>query len=348
MKNDTISLEDTKQSRYQLDYFSFAQLQRDHIRFKQEFSDKFSNEFIRHILINSLKDIYDNQKNVFEERVEYIMNEKRGCNYEADEFLAEYKTMSDYSDILMFNRELKREILCFDFVDKQNFNKRKLISYLLYRFTHLPLCEREKIYCYTQYQTIKEAIKEKKMLQIYYYDNKKIFEMKPYRCMVDDNSLSYYLTGYSRYKGSDHEFTCNPIKLTRIKDCRITNIPADDTDIFKIQKILEKFGAARVIKNLEPKNIMKSEIHLTKCGYETLFLKRLSYQRPLPIKEPELAVAENGKKFYRLFFDCSFDLLIDYFLRFGHHAEIISPDEFREKMKKRLAEIGEALELYEE
>ena len=346
MKSDTISLEETKQSRYQLDYFAFAQLQRDHIRFKQEFSDKFSNEFIRHILINSLKDIYDNQKNVLEEMMEYIMNEKKGCNYEADEFLVEYKTMSDYSDILMFNRELKKEISCFDFVDKKNFNKRKLISYLLYRFTRLPLCERERIYCYTQYQTIKEAIKEKKMLQIYYYDNKKIFEIKPYRCMVDDNSLSYYLTGYSRYKGSGDDFTCNSIKLTRIKDCRITNIPADDTDIFKIQKILEKFGAARVIRNLEPKNIMKSEIHLTEYGYEILFLKRLNYQRPLPIKEPELVVAENGKKFYRLFFDCSFDLLIDYFLKFGHHAEIISPDRLKNMVKEKLSEYSEVLKKY--
>ena len=348
MKNDTISLAETKQSRYQLDYFAFAQLQRDHISFEQKFSDQFSDKFIRHILINFLKYIYDNQKNSFEETMECIMNETKGVNYETDEFLEEYSVMSGHNDILIFTEELKREISCFDFVDKKNFNKRKLISYLLYRFTRLPVCEREKIYCYPQLKKKKKALEEKKVLQVYYYDNKKIFEMKPYRCMVDDNSLSYYLTGYSRYKGSDDEFTCNPIKLTRIKDCRITNIPADDTDIFKIQKILEKFGAARVIKNLEPKNIMKSEIHLTKCGYETLFLKRLSYQRPLPIKEPELAVAENGKKFYRLFFDCSFDLLIDYFLRFGHHAEIISPDEFREKMKKRLAEIGEALELYEE
>ena len=164
--------------------------------------------------------------------------------------------------------------------------------------------------------------------------------------MVDDNSLSYYLTGYSRYKGSGDDFTCNSIKLTRIKDCRITNIPADDTDIFKIQKILEKFGAARVIRNLEPKNIMKSEIHLTEYGYEILFLKRLNYQRPLPIKEPELVVAENGKKFYRLFFDCSFDLLIDYFLKFGHHAEIISPDRLKNMVKEKLSEYSEVLKKY--
>ena len=159
MKNDTISLAETKQSRYQLDYFAFAQLQRDHISFEQKFSDQFSDKFIRHILINFLKYIYDNQKNSFEETMECIMNETKGVNYETDEFLEEYSVMSGHNDILIFTEELKREISCFDFVDKKNFNKRKLISYLLYRFTRLPVCEREKIYCYPQFKTIKKALK---------------------------------------------------------------------------------------------------------------------------------------------------------------------------------------------
>lgn len=312
------SIEAGALSRYDMSYSTYRQLQRDHIRFEEKYAERFGNGFVCRILINYMcyaQRIFLEQ---FESDVVRYLDKK-----EHDEYFME--------DRISFTKQMKDKFSEFKFSSYSNFKKRPVISFILERFTTLALLEREKIYCYPQYQVITEVIDNYELLAIKMFSGKE-YEVKPYIIKMDENTLSNYLIGYSRPKGSNNEFECHSFKLSRIGKCRSCHKESvlSSKEIKTLKDINDKFGSAYIMGNLTKKEIENTVVRLTKNGYENLYLKIIAYHRPIPIIEP-VQISIDDKEFYDLTFDCSHQQIRNYFFSFGAEAEIISPLRLREK-----------------
>lgn len=243
-------------------------------------------------------------------------------------------------DRISFTKQLTEKIAEFDFSTNTSFKKRVVITYLLERFTQLPLSERKIVYCYHQYTSIKQAMDKKELLIVKQLTGKE-FEIKPFDVIIDENTLSYYLIGYSRLKGSSGDFESHSFKLSRIKECRSKHKEAilSYTEIKTIKEINDKFGSAYIPRNLIKKDIEKTIVRLTKNGYENLYLRIISHQRPIPVTPPK-QISLEGDDYYDLTFDCSYQHIRNYFFSFGAEAEVISSlwlrDKFMNDYKKSM------------
>lgn len=218
-------------------------------------------------------------------------------------------------DRISFTKQLTEKIAEFDFSTNTSFKKRVVITYLLERFTQLPLSERKIVYCYHQYTSIKQAMDKKELLIVKQLTGKE-FEIKPFDVIIDENTLSYYLIGYSRLKGSSGDFESHSFKLSRIKECRSKHKEAilSYTEIKTIKEINDKFGSAYIPRNLIKKDIEKTIVRLTKNGYENPYLRIISHQRPIPVTPPK-QISLEGEDYYDLTFDCSYQHIRNYFFR---------------------------------
>lgn len=218
-------------------------------------------------------------------------------------------------DRISFTKQLTEKIAEFDFSTNTSFKKCVVITYLLERFTQLPLSERKIVYCYHQYTSIKQAMDKKELLIVKQLTGKE-FEIKPFDVIIDENTLSYYLIGYSRLKGSSGDFESHSFKLSRIKECRSKHKEAilSYTEIKTIKEINDKFGSAYIPRNLIKKDIEKTIVRLTKNGYENLYLRIISHQRPIPVTPPK-QISLEGEDYYDLTFDCSYQHIRNYFFR---------------------------------
>lgn len=332
IKNDNnINMYKGEQTRYDLSNFSFRQLHNDHIRFKHSIYEKYPKlpySFIGNIIYNYICYAQESFFEDFKNGVCKRINEKR-----PDDYITE--------DRFSFTAELDKKLWEFDFIYNDNcFKKRRhLVTYILDEYTSLQLSEREKVFFYFQYKEIVSAIDKQESLIVVNSKGTE-FEVKPCIISVDDSSLSYYLVGYSRHMGSNDEFGCHSIKLSRIKRCWSTCTAHDLTEKKKreAKDIMEKFGSAYMVSGLTPKNIGKSVVRLTKIGYEQLFLNSISHHRPFPVSMPTEVMIDSDL-FYELEFDCSHRQIENYFTSYGAEAEIIEPDFLRRRLadKYRLA-----------
>ena len=305
-------------SRYDMSFRTYRQLQRDHIRFEEKYAEKFGNGFICRILINYM--CYAQE--YFLDRLEDdVMNVLKGQRH--DEYIKD--------DRISFTKQLSEKISEFDFSIDASFKKRVLITFLLEQFTLLPLSEREIVYCYHQYLSIIQAMDKKELLIVKQLNGKE-YDVKPFDIRIDENTLSYYLIGYSRSKGSEDDFESHSFKMSRIKECRSKHkeAPLSYTEIKTIKEINDKFGSAYIARNLEKKDIEKTIVRLTKNGYENLYLRIISHQRPIPVTSPK-QISLEGKDYYDLTFDCSYQHIRNYFFSFGAEAEVITPLWLRER-----------------
>ena len=315
-------------SRYDMSYFTFRQLQRDHINFEEKYADRFGNSFICRILINYMCYAQKNFCAEFEKSVTEILKIK----YDEERFK---------DDRITFTIELTNKMLEFEFADCDNFKKRPVISYILKCFALMPFSEREKIYNYQNYKTIADAINNHELLLVSVSSGKE-YQIKPYSIDVDDNSGANYLIGYSRPKAGDEEYECHSLKLSRIKHCisKHKAFSLSGKEIHSAKEICEKFGCAYIARNLTKRDIEKSVVRLTKYGYEMLYLKIIAHQRPIPNSEPKLIQIDDNV-FFELEFDCSYNQIRNYFFSFGTHAEILSPVRLREKFSNEYKEATE-------
>ncbi len=306
-------------SRYDMSKKTFRIIQRDYIRFTETYTNTFNNAnaFICTILVNYLRYAQENFRDAFQKKIRKRLNDKSKSEY----------TIENRVNV---TKPLEKIMGTFDFINDKNFKKRPVITYIIERFAAMRLSDREKVFCYKQYKDICSAIDNNSVLHVELSSGKQ-FEIKPFDINIDDNSGSYYLIGYSRSKGSNEDFSCHSFKLCRIKDCTLTYEEFKVTGNQKsaTNSILEKFGLAYMQDNLAKSDIKKTVVHLTRKGFHLLYLKLISHQRPVPISEPK-CISIDGKDFYELTFDCSYNQIRNYFFSFGADAEIISPSSVRE------------------
>ena len=307
-------------SRYDMNDFTFRRLQRDHINFTETYSLKFGASYISRILINYMSYALENFKEEFEESI-------------INKFKERSKTDYKYDLRISINKRLVDKMQQFNFVDDKLFQKRPTISYILERFAKMRLSDREKVFFYEEYKTIKDTIDkntiERKVHLIMKTSPENLFEAQPFKLDVDDNSGSFYLVVYSRKKGSNEDFGWYSIKMSKIKKCTQADKYFTLQGEENANAIINKFGIAYMQNNLLKNDMTKTEVRLTEHGYKDLFLRILSYQRPIPISEP-IKVLKDEKTYYELTFDCSYYQIKNYFFPFGAEAEIVSPPLVRE------------------
>lgn len=325
------------QSRYDMTYYTYRQLQRDHIKFECKFVDKFPYDFIGKILINYMSYAQEYFLNRFEEKISDYFKDRHKCNSCDNIANARFS----------FTKPLILKMGEFRFIDDDNFKKRFFITYILDEFCKLPIYEREKIYFFETYKEIIKGKDEEKILKVTYL-NGNTYEVKPYDIVIDNNSLAYYLIGVSRKWRSDEEFKCYPFKLIRIKDCSSIRKELNYKEMESIKNELKK--AEEDLKKVGPAYMYEAEknelitVRLTERGYKNLYLKIISHQRPIPESEPkEIRIADY--KYYELAFNCSERQIRNYFFTFGKDAQVISPESLREQFikeyKESIAQYGE-------
>ena len=317
-------------SRYDMSYFTFRQLQRDHINFKESYADKFENGFICQILVSYMSYAQKNFLKDFEAAVAGVLE-----NGDDEEYTNNAR--------ITITKELKGKMEEFEFTRREDFRKRPVITYILKSFAALRISEREKIFNRQIFKTIENAISDNELLYVKNSAGDE-FDVKPYSIDVDDNSGSYYFIGYSRRKSSSDDYECRSFKLSRIMICKSRYIESvlSAREIRNAKEVCEKFGCAYMTGNLSKNEIERSVVRLSARGYKHLFLKVIARQRPIPVAEPK-TVHIGGEVFFELEFDCSYNQISNYFFSFGKDAEIVSPLRLREKF---IEKYSEALNIY--
>ena len=325
--------------RYKLSFYSYRQLQRDFIRFKNDYALNFTNGFICGIIINYLKYHADNKKQEFISNFQNYLktsSSRRTKGYKPD-------SLNENSFRLTVTKDLNEIIHTLKLEQHDNYTPQLLFNYVLESYSKMYFSDREMICCYDIYKTITEGIRCCKCFRVTAMEKgssqEQTFEFKPYRLELDDNAFSYYLIGFSRPYGDEGEFKCDCIKLSRIIKCStIEGYSLTGKEEEEISERLGKYGAAYI----KTENNSLIEILLTEAGYKQTFLKRIVRQRPIPVEKPE-CITIGTETYYKLKFDCSQDQIRYYFFTFGNSAEILSPPELRERF---ISDYKNALESY--
>ena len=356
------------QQRYNLTDINKRRLTRNYINFEESYPSKFPNSFINQILINYLTYLKNQNLEDYPIKISELIkapSEKHTSNYR----ITFNKALSDLLNIEQLNKEqFKKGVVGFSsytdlIIDKNNQKNKKEYTYYKYndkivkwtnfttnildRFLSLSQPEREKIYCLKQYNIIKDSLDSKipKIIRVFLKSSatyntesnnqQEVYDVKPYKLEIDDNSNSYYLIGYSKaIKSKKNRYSLQCFKLIRIESCELlfnTNGELTEKEKTDADERIDKFGSAFIIgKSNKKKDEDESIIRLTAKGYTNLYLQKKSHNRPIPIEEPKQTV---DKLYYDLKFDCSHRQLELYFEQFGKDVTVIKPEKLVKKFK---------------
>ena len=173
----------------------------------------------------------------------------------------------------------------------------------------LPQDMREQIIFKNQYNTILQAIKNKKRIFVTLNDNKRTrLEISPYSFARSKEEIHIYLL----FK---HSTACKSIKLSKIQSATII----DKDTVFneeeeKLFKKMTKYGP-QFQPTFNEKDIV---VRLTPKGQQ--LYHKIYIHRPIP------EIIDNDK----MIFKCSYSQIVQYFSRFGSEVEIISPTEVQQ------------------
>lgn len=350
LKNEFLSVEQLE-ARYYLSEYAYLTLQRDCIRFTGTYTEKFSNSYLCQIIMNYMK--YVNEHNLedqFREKViQEIIGFKKNTNKSQgirNRRMTLREKMKEDIMHLFFSSEKAESLFKQIDAEKLSHFKPALVSCALECFANLSFSERELVYCYELYQMIMAGKAAEAIIKITYRPrtdtSTTAFEVKTFDVLLDENSASHYLLGYSRKQGSDGLYEGYSFKLSRIKECELTRKQYILTKIEteELKKQYQRFGAAYVYKQTEDDSTII--VRLSKFGYENLYLRIIAHQRPLPANKPEQVIID-GQLYYIMELDCSYEQIRNYFFSFGAEAEILSPNSLRDQFKEELAA---ALNLY--
>ena len=208
------------------------------------------------------------------------------------------------------------------------------IRAVIEEYCSLPFIDRERFYRKDIYDIIEDACRNKTMLKIKanYYGKDQLFHVYPYKIKPDPFNTQSYLVCYSKK----------------------TNENAKD-------KIIASFSMARI----NPPTKLSQTFHLSAAERNELETKITQYSPAYLIGTPEqikVKLTKKGKQSYRsrlysrpekieslstddiYVFDCTQQQIFNYFFSFGAEAEIISPEDLRNRFHKTYLN---ALKVYE-
>lgn len=177
-------------------------------------------------------------------------------------------------------------------------------------YASLPQDKREQIIFKTQYDAIRQAIKDKKCVFVTTTRNEnKRYELSPYDIATSKEEMHCYVLGFI--------WSCNPMRLSRIKS--VTQIAKDARFSKKQIETFEKmklFGP-QFRYGLDDGEVL---VELTQNGINKF--GNIYVHRPIPTKV-------EGNRYY---FECSHMQVVQYFERFGEDAKVIYPNSVREEI----------------
>lgn len=197
-----------------------------------------------------------------------------------------------------------------DYIEQYALSGRTLSEYfrsMFASYASLPQDKREEIIFQPQYDAIVRAIREKKKVFLSTTGRKTNMEIAPYAIANSKEEMHLYVLGVQK--------TCAPLRLSRIT--KVTRLSADAVFTEENVKLAEK-----MIKYGPQFNYRADErevvVELTQKGVERY--KKIYVHRPVPDR-----VEGN-----RYIFHCSYTQIVQYFVRFGGDAEVVSPQEVRD------------------
>lgn len=256
-------------------------------------SDKIS-KIVENSIKNILEEIYKPEKMNYSDYISFRLDNENGSYFSIIEReLGKNMTASDYFRNIFLSYSLK------------------------------PQFEREKIICYSNYEKIQKAIKNKNPIYMKINGKSEIYEQIP--CFIKQNKEEMF--NYVIILDNKRKIK-NP-RLSSFNDVKIVENKKYSLDKEESEK-LEKLK-----KNFDPMSLSESEIkvRLSKNG-QKLF-KRIIYNRPTVerVEDENIYV-----------FSSSPEKIRAYFFRYGKSAEVIYPKELAETFKR---EYREAYEMYE-
>lgn len=197
------------------------------------------------------------------------------------------------------------------------------IRSVIEEYCSLPFIKRERIYRKDIYETIEKACTEKRILKIKanYYGKDQLFYVYPYKIVPDPFHTQAYLVCYSR-KAEDEEKD----KIVASFSMARINSPTMLTKTFHLNK-QEINNIETQIANYSPAYLIgrpeQISVRLTKKGKQ-------SYQSRLYSRPEKIESLSNDDVYV---FDCTQQQIFNYFFSFGSDAEIISPENLRNRFK---------------
>lgn len=209
--------------------------------------------------------------------------------------------------------------------DEDQYYKRPglFIRSVIEEYCSLPFIKRERIYRKDIYETIEKACTEKRILKIKanYYGKDQLFYVYPYKIVPDPFHTQAYLVCYSR-KAEDEEKD----KIVASFSMARINSPTMLTKTFHLNK-QEINNIETQIANYSPAYLIgrpeQISVRLTKKGKQ-------SYQSRLYSRPEKIESLSNDDVYV---FDCTQQQIFNYFFSFGSDAEIISPENLRNRFK---------------
>ena len=195
------------------------------------------------------------------------------------------------------------------------------VNALIEEYAELNYKDREAIIYRKEFEKITNAIRDEKLIKpmLIFGETLKI---KPYKLLMDNQKLYYYLVGYDNESGKSVSYRI--IDFESIT-CQQGKAVLTKSDIENIEKELRNKGVQ--FMRGESQEI---KIRLNEDGQK--LYNRILHLRPkyIRIEEENIYV-----------FDCSLKQIEYYFFKFGKEAEVISPLELREKFKNTYLEAYE-------
>lgn len=196
-------------------------------------------------------------------------------------------------------------------------------SRLLMSYCELAMYKREQIIFKEKYKAIKRAANPETRTRLTFVtkDNSKLHEVIPYKIAINKEEMFNYLLCAELVNGKQVE---TPFRLTHILS---VDASLGDTIINEdVERHLKKMDL--YAPQYQIKEDVETCVRLTEQG--VIQYKRIYFGRPARIPDRD-ENREDGTYYY---FDCSTNQLFLYFRRFGCNAEIIYPEELRNRIKE--------------
>ena len=201
--------------------------------------------------------------------------------------------------------------------DEHYKNLSQYLKSLIEEYARLPYVKREVIYFKPRFQTIGQAIEDKRRLKVTISNGSRYF-ICPYKVCTDPLATANYLVGYS--KPIDHEWE-KPVlasfRISALKDIKNTKKQVHLTieQRNEIEHYIKMRGVQFLVWNEE-----EIRVRLTDNGHQ-------KYNRQHNLRPSVARIEDDGS----LIFNCTQSQAEFYFFKFGEDAEILSPLKLRER-----------------